>query len=410
MRSKTPFLALLMLATFEAQGQHNFRLLHAFGSGTDGAGVYDSVTLDAHSNVYGTTAGGGPYKGGTVFRLTRRSTDHWHETILHNFGWQNDGAAPIGGVIFDSGGKLYGTTETGGGGYTYGTVYRLSPGTKGWTETVLHRFGRNDQAGSPWGNLVMDQQGNLYGTASSVFELSPDRKGWAETILHEFTGGKEDGLGPQAGPIRDAAGNLYGTTVYGGGSTECGTYGPGCGTVWELSPPAGDEGLGTQSWTEHILHRFGFPAHDGQAPAGGQLAMDRQGNLYGTTQSGGPRRAGTVFKLTRPSAPGGVWVETILHGFAEDQNGYLPTGGVTFDSAGNLYGTTGLGGAYGQGVVFKLSPRSDGSWKYTLLHTFTGADGSSPVANLTLGPDGKLYGTTSIDGPYGGGVVFQITP
>jgi len=117
-----------------------------------------------------------------------------------------------------------------------------------------------------------------------------------------------------------------------------------------------------------------------------------------------------VFKLARPQAPSGGWTETILHGFAEDQDGYLPTGGVILDSAGNLYGTTGVGGAYGQGVVFKLSPQPDGSWKYTLLHTFVGTDGSQPDANLTLGPDGKLYGTTATGGAHGGGVVFQLTP
>ena len=404
MRPKLLLFAFLILPLLAAQAQRNFRVLHAFGVGNDGAGVWDSVTIDASGNVYGTTSGRGAYGGGTVFRLTPRSGGHWSETILHNFGRQNDGAGPLGGVLIGSSGVLYGTTETGGGPRTGGIVYSLSPGSTGWRETVLHRFRFGDRAGSSWGNVVMDQSGNLYGTGSSVFELSPGQNGWAETILHEFVGGSGDGSGPQAGPIRDAAGNLYGTTVYGGGSHECDG---GCGTAWELSPTA--QGSGTLGWTEHLLHRFGY-GHDGGFPGGGQLALDHEGNLYGTTQSGGPRRAGTVFKLARPQAPSGGWTETILHGFAEDQDGYLPTGGVILDSAGNLYGTTGVGGAYGQGVVFKLSPQPDGSWKYTLLHTFVGTDGSQPDANLTLGPDGKLYGTTATGGAHGGGVVFQLTP
>jgi len=315
----------------------------------------------------------------------------------------NDGAMPLDGLIIDSDGDLCGTTEGGGGGGVYGTVFRLSPGSDGWNETVLHRFGQHDQDGSPWGSVVMDQQGNIYGTAASAaFELTPGPKGWKETILHNFTGRDGDGAAPFAGPIRDAAGNLYGTTQMGGG----GGCGGGCGTAWELSPPVG----GAHVWTEHILHAFGVTNGDGGFPGLGQLAIDAQGNLYGTTGSGGPLRAGTVFELALPpSGISGEWKETILHGFGEDQNGYLPEGGVIFDNSGNLYGTTGTGGA-GCGVVFKLSLQNNDTWKYTLLHTFHQSDGCAPDANLTFGPDGKLYGTTSIGGAYGGGVVFQLTP
>jgi uncharacterized repeat protein (TIGR03803 family) len=407
MRLKILLVVLLFCPSLVAHGQRRFRVLHAFGSGTDGAGVWDSVTLDTQGDVYGTTSGGGVYKGGTVFRLTPGSNGRWKETILHNFGWQNDGAGPLGGVIFDLKGDLYGTTETGGGGYTYGTVYKLSSGPGGWRETVLHRFGRTDQAGSPWGNLVMDERRNLYGTAYAAFELSPGPKGWTETILHEFTGKNGDGAGPQAGPIRDAAGNLYGTTFYGGGGPLCTD---GCGTVWELSPP----GSGTKSWTERILHAFGFSRDDGVGPSLGQLAMDAEGNLYGAANGGGKYGPGVVFKLTRVpsnSGSGEVWMETILYNFTGGADGNGPGGGVILDSAGNLYGTTIAGGSgCGCGVVYRLSPTASGTWKYTLLHTFQGSDGAQPDANLTLGPDGKVYGTAATGGTNGGGVAFELTP
>jgi uncharacterized repeat protein (TIGR03803 family) len=404
MRARLLLLSLLILPALPTQGQHNFKILHAFGLGQDGGGVWSSVTLDNAGKVYGTTSGGGAYKVGTVFRLTPGSDGRWKEAILHSFGGGNDGAGPFAGVIFDAMGNLYGPTETGGGGYTYGTVYRLSPGSNGWRETVLHRFGRRDQDGSPYGNLVMDERRNLYGTAASAaFELSPGPKGWTETILHQFTGKNGDGQGPFAGPIRDAAGNLYGTTLGGGNDKDCGG---GCGTVWELSPPA--QGADAQGWTEHIPHRFsGREAY----PGVGQLAMDHDGNLYGAVQ-GGKYLAGVIYKLSPVSATsstGETWQETVLYNFTGRSDGGYPEG-VILDTAGNLYGICGVGGAYGEGTVFELSPQRDGTWQYTLLHTFTGQDGAEPVANPTLGPDGKLYGTAATGGPHGGGVVFEITP
>jgi uncharacterized repeat protein (TIGR03803 family) len=380
-------------------------MLHAFGNGNDGAGVHDSITLDANGNVYGTTAGGGIHKAGIAFRLTPESGGHWKETVLHVFGSrQYDGEGPLGGLVLDPAGNLFGTTQLGGT-YDAGTVFELALGMHGWTEVVLYNFTIHDLACCPWGNLVLDASENLYGTGGSAFELSPGPGRWKETILHNFTGKNGDGSAPFAGPIRDPAGNLYGTTMHGGG----GGCDAGCGTAWELSPP-GSHDSGNQGWTEQVLHAFGVTKGDGGFPSLGQLALDALGNLYGTTASGGPLRAGTVFMLTPPpSGTRGEWKETILHGFGEDQNGYLPGGGVIFDSSGNLYGTTGLGGA-GCGVIFKLSPQNDGTWKYALLHTFHQSDGCSPGANLTFGPDGKLYGTTTIGGTYGGGVVFEITP
>jgi uncharacterized repeat protein (TIGR03803 family) len=222
-------------------------------------------------------------------------------------------------------------------------------------------------------------------------------------VLHTFTGQNGDGYIPRAGLIIDKIGNLYGTTQYGG---------PGNGgTVYQLrrSPAA----LGGGGWRERILHRFPFFRGDGVMPSLGQLAMDRAGNLYGSTAGGGIKGGnGTVYKLTRlPLTPEGVWAETILYDFGAGENGSEPSGGVILDEAGNLYGTTIAGGSplCGCGVVYKLAPQPDGHWQYTVLHSFVGYDGAEPDANLTIGPDGNLYGTTATGGPGGAGVVFEIT-
>jgi len=397
---------LLLFGAVPSWSGAKYRVLHAFGLGNDGGGVWSSVTLDKAGNVYGTTSGGGTYNGGTVFRLTPGTDGRWKEAILHSFGGGNDGAGPFGGLIFDPHGSLYGTTITGGA-HERGVIFELVPGQGRWTENILYnlcgRPGCSD-GGDPWGNLMMAPGDRLYGTGFVVFELSPTSGGWVETALHNFTGKHSDGYLPQAGPIRDAAGNLYGTTELGGGSKECDD---GCGTVWELSPPA--LGSGSQGWTEHILHGFGAFRDDGAFPGVGQLAMDGEGNLYGTANGG--KYAGVIYRLARVPSTGepDAWRETILYNFTGGSDGG-PSEGVILDKAGNLYGTTGVGGKYGEGVAFKLSPQTDGSWKYTLLHTFTGSDGAEPANNPTLGPDGKLYGTAATGGPHGGGVVFQLTP
>jgi uncharacterized repeat protein (TIGR03803 family) len=409
MRVKSLLLFLLLLTWSTAHAQHHFKVLHAFGDGTDGAGVWDSVTLDLQGSIYGTTSGGGAYGYGSVFELSPESNGRWNESVLQSFKpLDPNGAEPNGGLVLNSVGNLYGTTQAGGK-YGVGTTFRLSRSRRGWSFAVIHNFGGpGDPACCPWGNLIMDHGGNLYGTGYAAFALSPGPKGWTEAILHSFTGKRGDGAGPQAGPIRDAAGNLYGTTLYGGGSKVCAD---GCGTVWELKPPVSDDTPGVKAWTEHILHRFGFSDNDGVFPGVGQLAMDAAGNLYGTA-NGGKYRSGVVFKLSRVAVESTfdeVWHQTILYSFTGAGDGSFPEG-VILGKTGNLYGIAGAGGGTGNGVVFKLMPQADGSWKYVLLHTFLGSDGAEPVANLTFGPDGKLYGTAPVGGPHGGGVVFQLTP
>jgi len=397
------------------QGQYQFQVLHNFGAGTDGAGLWSSVAFDPAGNLYGTTSGGGAYGYGTVYELTPGSNGEWSESVLYDFPnpfTTGEPGIPWGGLVLDVAGNLYGTTQLGGA-YHAGAVFELTPGSGGWTYAVIHNFGGpGDPTCCPWGNPIIDRRGDLYGTGYSVFKLSPGPDGWSENILHVFSGENGDGYFPQAGPIMDSTGNLYGTTADGGGSPNCPNY--GCGTVYELQPVAvGAWALGITAWRERILHRFGA-AGDGAGPSLGQLAIDRFGNLYGATEVGGWYGYGTVFGLTRAggyaTGPGVTRAETILHNFRNDTNGSFPGGGVILDAAGNLYGTTIDGGSplCSCGVVYKLSRQGGGAWQYTLLHTFEGSDGDSPDANLTIGPDGNLYGTTATGGEYTWGVVFQI--
>ncbi len=230
---------------------------------------------------------------------------------------------------------------------------------------------------------------------------------WKEKVLHSFCSQPNcaDGDYPTAGLIFDAAGNLYGTTYAGGAY---GAYGPG--TVFELTPAAGG------GWTEKVLHSFDNDCTDGASPYA-SLIFDAAGNLYGTTSR---RRllpacdagegCGTVFELT-PTAGGG-WTEKVLHSFGNGTDGANPDCDLIFDAAGNLYGTTIYGGTYSYGTVFELTPAGGGNWTEKVLHNFNrnGTDGICPYAGLIFDAAGNLYGTTSLGGTFGVGTVFELTP
>ena len=217
-----------------------------------------------------------------------------------------------------------------------------------------------------------------------VFELTPAGGGtWTEKVLYNFGG--TDGAQPAAGLIFDAAGNLYGTTAFGGTSDK--------GTVFELTPAGGG------TWTEKVL--FNFNGTGGANPQAG-LIFDAAGNLYGTTFDGGAYNLGTLFELT--PAGGGSWTEKVLHSFGNGTDGSGPWAGLIFDAAGNLYGTTRYGGSYGGGTVFRFSAQSE-----ALLYSFSGADGKNPIAGLVLDAAGNLYGTTELGGASNQGTVFEIT-
>lgn len=383
------------VAAQPAQAKNKFKVLHAFGNGEDGAGTWGSLLLDKQGNLYGSTGGGGLYGYGTAFELTPKSNRKWQESILHSFDRNGqDGYQSTAALILDKAGNLYGATQLGGN-YGYGTVFELTPGSGGWTETIIFSFDLTDGC-CPSGGLVIGAGGVLYGAGGAAFELLHESGGWNERVLHRFNGKHGDGYGPYAAPILDGQGNLFGTTEYGG--VQCGTS--SCGVVYELSPEAGGK------WKERILHRF--HGSDGQFP-GGALIMDASGDLYGTTVNGGSY-LGVVFKLTREDND--RWKETVIYSFRSGTSGSGPGGGVVQDKAGNLYGTTIYGGSPNCdcGVVYKLSPKKNGKWKYTVLHTFVGSDGAQPDANLILDSKGNLYGTAATGGTYNAGVAFETTP
>jgi uncharacterized repeat protein (TIGR03803 family) len=381
-------------------------VLHSFTSNSSGKLGYDpygGVVFDAAGNLYGTTQVGGTYDNGIVFELMPKAGG-WTEKVLHNFGAGKDGYNPAVGLTFDASGNLYGSTLYGGA-YSRGIVFELTPKVGGgWAEKVLHNFGQGTDGQQPFGNLTLDASRNLYGatlsggaaSAGTVFKLTHTPAGnWAETVLHSFSDNGTDGFGPFGGLIFDAVHNLYGTTASGG------AYGRG--TAFELTPATGG------SWTEAVLYDFGNGT-DGYDPNGG-LIFDAAGNLYGTTAKGGPDSGGTVFELT--PATGGNWAETLLEFFNNNPGtgGYDPTGGLIFDAAGNLYGTTIDGGLSGGGTLFELTPAAGGGWTALVLHSFgLGKDGSSPQTTLTFDDAGNLYGTTVIGGVSDDGTVFAITP
>jgi uncharacterized repeat protein (TIGR03803 family) len=328
-----------------------------------------------------------------------------------------DGANPEGALVADSQGNLYGTTLVGGA-YDLGTVYELTPNGSGtWTNTILYSFCPQGppcaDGDSPQTGVIRDANGNLYGTTltggsrfneGTVFELSPPQGGhgpWTETVLYAFCTNDNcvDGNQPLGGLTFDSHGNLYGTTTEGGPH--------GQGVVFELSPSGGGQ------WAYSIL--YGFCAQqgctDGRTPNLGSLVFDAQGNLYGATTGGGSQNYGTVFQLT---LSGGSWTESVLHSFCSAANctdGVEPVGGVVLDVHDNIYGVTPGGGTLNLGVAYELS-QSGGSWTETILQNFCEncTSGYHPQQTMILDANGDLYGNTYQGGTLMKGVAFELSP
>jgi uncharacterized repeat protein (TIGR03803 family) len=330
--------------------------------------------------------------------------------VIHDFTGP-DGIAPTGGLTFDASGHLYGVAADGGnttgscGTGGCGTVFKLSRTTAGvWTKSAVYELAGGKNGSYPLTGLLADASGNLYGATDwggvdnngVVFELSPTSTGgWKYTILHTFQG--SDGGLPEGKLIFDTAGNLYGVAQ--SASTNY-------GVVFELTPSS------TGAWSETVLYTF-TGGTDGAFPQGG-LVFDTAGNLYGAAE-GGASNYGFIFELS-PTAAG--WTETVLHTFT-GPDGNDPSSGLVFDPSGNLYGTTQLGGAstaclQGCGVVFELSPTAAG-WTETVLHSFSGPDGSDPYPGLARDSSGNLFGTANKGGNMtlcsraGCGVVFELS-
>jgi len=328
--------------------------LYSFLGGNDGAGPVARPVLGKNGTLYGSTAAGGggacskiyEYSGcGMIFNLRppaaacKSALCFWSETVLYRFAGGSDGAYPIGQLVFDQSGDIYGTTFDYLQFGSLGTVFELTPSGGGWTKSDAHRFDGTDGQ-YPTAGLIFDPSGNLYGTTyyggahgyGAVYELTPSGSGWTENVLYSFQNGN-DGADVAAGLVFDNSGNLYGAASAGGSG--------GGGTVFELTPSGGH-------WTLSVIYSFA-----GSGGPASSLVMDTSGNLYGTTVADGAYGAGNAFKLT---SSGGGWTYTDLYDFTGDSDGASPFGGVTLDTNGNLYGTTESGGANGYGVIWEITP------------------------------------------------------
>jgi uncharacterized repeat protein (TIGR03803 family) len=318
----------------------------------DGALPYADVTFDKSGAMYGTTYEGGANNGGVVFKLKPGKDGSYKESVLYSFCPQvgcEDGSNPRSKLILDASGAIYGTTLYGGS-KNGGVVFKLTPSSSGYTESVLHEFTGADGL-HPEAGVVADAGGALYGTTASgggsgcdtgcgvVFKLTPNDSQYTETVLHEFAGG-DDGIDPNAGLVLDKHGNLFGVTAEGGGA---GCYGNGCGIVFEMKH------AGT-AYSESVLHAFG--GTDGSAPDA-TLAFGKHGELYGTTSSGGLYREGTVFEMKPPHSSDEFRSLYSFCKLAKCADGKTPLGGVVLYGK-TLYGTTWQGGAKRAGTVYEL--------------------------------------------------------
>jgi uncharacterized repeat protein (TIGR03803 family) len=401
--------AWLLTGTAMAAGPKH-TILYSFTGLSDGGSPIAGLILDSTGALYGTGESGGNYNScdeggacGVVFKLAPplQNGGAWTESVLYDFQYQ-DPYPPNSNLGFDQAGNLYGATA---GGST--AVYQLTELDGSWSLNPIYRAGDGTIA-----TPILDQKSNLYTTVEFdstnpnglVLELSPQLNGsWAQTTLYAFAGGN-DGSAPKGGVIADKAGNLYGTTVGGGGNSQC-------GTVFQLTQVNG-------GWTETVLHSF--TGSDGCYPYAGVI-VDAKGNLYGTTSNGGAgvcnNKCGVVFELSPPEVKGGAWTESFLLLF-NNTDGANPLAALAIDSTGALYGTTNLGGngpcepkGAGCGTVFRLTPPSKpgGAWSQ-IFYSFQGPDGAKPYGNVLLDQSkGVLYGTTLEGGANGYGTVFQFT-
>jgi uncharacterized repeat protein (TIGR03803 family) len=404
-------IAALIAFVATAFAASNETVLYSFPGGVNGANPYGALIANSTGALYGTTAGGGSSTNcnmgsgcGTVFVLSPPS---WTPTVLYSFRGASvgDGSAPQGALLFDTKGALYGTTA-GGGAYGFGAVFKLTPpATQGgtWTESVLYSFTGGTDGANPASELIFDGT-KLVGTTplggasnfGTVFQLTPPTKKtnpWTEALLYNFTG-RSDGGKPYGGVVLKAKA-LYGTTLDGGSGSQ--------GTVFELTPPA----VVGAAWAENVVYSFTGGTDGGKPYA--RVIFGRSGALYGTTGLGGSGY-GTVFEL-KLGTNGVPSSESVLFTFGGGPDGAYPRYGVVTDKKWNLYGTTGVGPA-NSGVVFELvaPAKITGVWTEKVLWTFSGAaDGGATTAGLALF-NSVLYGTTSLGGQYGKGVVFSVTP
>lgn len=405
-------LAVLLIPAPASWATDTMKVLYSFTGGSDGKNPVGSpMVVDAEGNLYGVTEYGGASGHGSVFELSRRSDGKWTETVIHSFAGGLDGAIPEWGLTRDGAGNLYGVTTFGGGlGYCpvdgvnefCGTAFELTLRKNGqWQEDILFRFDYGTKVGGyPEATPALDKSGNLYfvieagtgcgSSCGSIVELVRPKKGqWQEKFLYNFSG--PDGAAPWAPVVFGRGGELYSTTLSGGEYD--------AGTVFQLVPTK--SGL----WKETVLHSFDPRNYDGGGPTG-VLALDKEGNLYGATPSGGKYPCygygcGVVYKLDH-----GTWQEHILEYFRS------PGGdgsGIAFDEDGSLRGTRGGDESKDNPIVFRLVPQAGGRWAERTIYEFGGDDDPAPGMVIPDG-SGGYYGTTWAGGDSGYGSVFEIVP
>ena len=381
-------------------------LLYSFGGDEDGEYVDSDLVVDSAGNIYGTSVQGGTFGTGTVWELSP-SASGWVHTVLYSFTGGADGGQPYKGVTLDAEENLYGTAVVGGSGGVCaedgcGVVYKLTHSSAGWTQSVIYNFtGGNDGYG-PGSGVTFDNRGNMYGTTpvggakgyGTIWQLKPQANGrWQFRLVHTFTGGADGGTGSAGRFLIDKVGNLYNVATVGG------IY--GSGTAYELTPAANSQ------WKFTLLYAFkGQP--DAGFPYGG-LAMDTRGNLYGTTYYDGANDLGSVYRLSRQS---GVWRESVLYSFKGGADGSSSISNLVFDAAGNMYGTTSEGGAgCSCGVIFKMTPGTNGKWTESIAYRFQGQpDPGFAYNGMVVDSKGNFYGATVHGGSGNEGAIYQFTP
>jgi uncharacterized repeat protein (TIGR03803 family) len=408
-----PILLFAFSYSLAGQADDDFRIVHTFEDKP--ATNSFPVVFGPGGVAFGASGGGNttcsPGNGcGTVYSLSQDKDGQSRFEVIYLFNEGEDGWLPSGKLLVDSNTNLYGTTWFGGSSPTYcydecGTIFELTQSQDHhWTRRILHRFTGYDGQ-TPIGGLIPDAFGNLYGLtmqggtndAGTVFELRRDSDGtWSESVLHNFSG-TADGACP-VGPLAfDKEWNLYGVTSCGG------TYDQG--TVFKLTRHS------NRVWSETVLYSFGAFIGDGELPIGGPV-LDKDGNVFGTTSSGGTRGGGVAFELSKQAD--GTWAETIIHDFLGGDDGSIPSGPVAIDPEGNLYGTTRLGGNsenYGYGTLFELTLHTNTGWSETILHSFSNEDdGQLPNGGVTLKLNGShrgIYGSAA-GGAAGYGVDYEF--
>jgi uncharacterized repeat protein (TIGR03803 family) len=377
-------------------------IIYSFAGNEDGEYADTDLVRDSAGNLYGTTVQGGTSASGTVWELSP-SHGTWTHSVLYSFSGGTDGGEPYKGVTLDSQGNIFGTAVTGGSGGCEGgcgVVYELMNSGGTWSQTVVHAFTGSDDGAGPGAGLTIDSNGDIYGTTptggangqGTIFRLRRGAGGqWKLKVIHAFTGGS-DGSGGSAGRLVLSAIHLYGTCTSGGDNGE--------GAAFELTQGRGGK------WKFRPIYEF-TGLQDGGFPYGG-LTADNSGNLYGTTYYGGAFGYGGVYRLAHKH---GGWAEKALYGFTGGNDGGNSIGNLVLDTNGNLYGTTSAGGSAGVGVIFALTPPPGGEWQEAVAHNFQGPPDGAYAYNGMVGDGaGNYFGATTRGGGGDEGAIYEFTP